>query len=206
MPKKNKSSTPSTRAVTVLMLTAVLGVAVLGYYVGFVPGAARVEDNLRRSEPTVAVQGTARNNESTPAQRQGGYRIPSVQGETLLLGRDAGTPPQGVSQEAHLVTETFKSIGIVDGRALAVQVDRDGTATVDLNRAVAQRGFGSMEESQMINALRLALGQFRPIQRILLRFEGGPVEFGHFDLSQPVDVIRGESTPIQEAPSEEPEE
>ncbi|MGO8670919.1 MAG: GerMN domain-containing protein [Capsulimonadaceae bacterium] len=80
-------------------------------------------------------------------------------------------------------------------RLLGLRV-KAGLATIDFSREFQSnfRG-GDLQEAQAINALRMTLGQFSVIDRVQVLVQGEAIDSlgGHFDLSQPVDVLRQDS-------------
>lgn len=204
MPSRKKSNSPGSRAVIVVMLAALVGVAGFAAYVKFTPGASRVADDLRRKDE-ISRPGPSVDVDSKPSTKTtdaaGGLKVPALVGSDVQLTKSVGSVPAGEDPQAYLLTQTFKAMGVSDGRALKVVVD-GGTAQVEVNQAVVEHGYGSMEEGYLIKALQLALGQFSTIDRFTLVEGGNPVEFGHLDLSEPIEVIRPGQTPEQPADGE----
>jgi hypothetical protein len=188
--RSGKSNSPGSKAVVVTMVAALVGVAAFAAYVQFTPGARRVADDMRRDQtsrpaPSVETKGEA---VGEPVQQRS-YLIPAVEGSDVKLATPASKAPKGIDEKVHLVSETFKALGAPEGRALKVEM-KDKVAVIDVNSAVMEHGFGSMEEGQLIKALQLVLGQFPEVESFQMVSEGNPVEFGHLDLSEPTPVVR----------------
>jgi hypothetical protein len=125
--------------------------------------------------------------------------VPGLEGAEVKLAAPVSPTPEGVDAKAHLVTETFKALGIPEGRALKCEV-KDKVAIIDVNAAFVEHGYGSTEEGNVVKALQLALGQYPDVERFQLLQEGQPIELGHLDLSQPIVVTRAGS-PAESKPS-----
>ncbi len=66
-----------------------------------------------------------------------------------------------------------------------------GLAMVDFTPEI-QKGYGSSEESELINGLLKGLAEFDQIQRAQFSVQGQPLEsLGHLELLEPVDVRQG---------------
>jgi hypothetical protein len=66
-----------------------------------------------------------------------------------------------------------------------------GLAMVDFTPEI-QKGYGSGEESELINSLLKGLAEFDQIQRAQFSVQGQPLEsLGHLELLEPVDVRQG---------------
>src|SRR5688572_3655983 len=120
MPSK-KSPSPSTKAVVITMMIALLGVGVFATYVNMTPAAARVSDDLRAKpavsipSPTITVEGSTK---PPKVDNKQDLMVPAIQGEDVQLGPKLGTMAAGVDPKAFLITETFSSMGISGGRAV----------------------------------------------------------------------------------------
>lgn len=81
-------------------------------------------------------------------------------------------------------------------RLRGVKID-DRTATVDFSGEY-QKNFhgGDMQEAEAVNSVLMTLGQFPSIDRVQILVEGSPIDTlgGHFEISEPLDVIRPTST------------
>jgi hypothetical protein len=177
------------------MIAALVGVAGIAYYVQTTPGAARVADDLRKTQqvgrPSVEVSCSSRPS-NRPSATKSKYLIPVMANGDVALTGDLGNPADGQDDRQFVIDKTFQSMGVGEGRALKVEV-KDGLASVDVNAAMVDHGYGSMEEGQMVKALQLALGQFPEISTFRLLLEGQPAELGHLDFSEPIEVIRPET-------------
>jgi hypothetical protein len=175
------------------MVIALVGAAAIAAYVQMTPGASRVADDLRAdkgavsrpSTPSVEVRTAPRHGRSQEPLRM----VPALEGAEVKLAKPVSPTPEGIDDKAHLVSETFKAFGIAEGRALKCEV-KDKVAIIDVNAALVEHGFGSMEEGNLVKALQLALGQFPDVERFQLLQEGQPIELGHLDLSEPIVVTR----------------
>ncbi len=193
---RKKSNSPGTKAVLVTMVAALVGVAAIAAYVQMTPAAGRVADDLRKDRPAVSRPAEPASEVRTPSRHSRSQEpillVPAMDGEEVKLGAHVSPAPQGVDLKAHLVTETFKSLGISEGRALRVEI-QDKVANIDVNAAMVQHGYGSMQEGNLIKALQLALGQLKDVDKFKLLQDGQPIELGHMELSEPIDVIRSYS-------------
>ncbi|MEZ0327604.1 MAG: GerMN domain-containing protein [Fimbriimonas sp.] len=200
---RKKSNSRGTKAVVVTMVVALVGVAAIAAYVQMTPGAGRVPDELRRQEPAVSRPGPTAEVKATPRHHRSEEAmlfVPALDGTDVKLGGQLSLVPNGMDQKTHLVTETFKSLGVPEGKALKCEV-KSGVAIIDVNAAMVEHGYGSMEEGNMIKALQLALGQFPEVEKFQLMQDGQPIELGHLDLSEAVNVTRPGPAP-EDKPNE----
>lgn len=74
-----------------------------------------------------------------------------------------------------------------DAKLMSIKMDGT-TAILDFNAAF-RAGYGTDEESAVINGVLVTLGQFPQIKKALFRVEGKPLDtLGVMDLSEPLDV------------------
>lgn len=205
MPKKSNS--PSSRGVLIVAMVATMGVVGFAAYVKMSPNAARVPDDLRRStsleQPLVRPAQRKHEPDVEVTSRKVDLLIPAVVDGEVKLSKPASEVPKGMNPMVFATTETLKSFGVEDGRALGVQV-KDKTALLDVNEQLVDHGFGSTEEGQVIKALQMVLGQFSQIDRFELIFDGNKVDsLGSIDLTDPIPVVRpGQTEPNDPAPSD----
>jgi len=176
------------------MLSAALGVGVFAAYVRMTPSAGRVPDDLRRESTRAALAAeppapkVTRKPEVT-IEAAPRLMVPEVQGEKVKLVRATNPLPDGDKPIVFVANETLKALKLDKARALGVHV-KDGIAIIDFNSELNQ-GFGSSEESILIKALQMGLGQFKEVEKFQIRIDGEIVEsLGHFEIVDPVDVIR----------------
>lgn len=204
--KKKKSSTPGLRPIATVMVLALLGVGVFGYYLKVTPGAAVVPPEIRKPLTAESHQPAVRH---TAVQQQDpvdkapdeALRIPVLRGDKLSLSDVKVTPPEGVDARVFVMTKTFEALGVKEGRALDVHV-KDGLAEFDINGAVLSHGYGTTEEGEVVRALQLGLGQFPEIDRFEMILDGQQVDsLGALDLSDPIPVLRsGDRAPSKPEP------
>jgi len=190
MPKRSSNSGGG-KGILALMLLALLGAGVFAAYVKMVPAASRVPADMRRSEPGVSVDVTSIKTkpvESHPSS-QDVLLVPAVVEKEVKLGNPVGPVPQGVRPEVFLLNETLASLTIDNARALSIDM-KGSVAVVNFNAAL-QKGYGSIEEGNLIRALQLALGQFKGITHFKVTVEGKSIDtLGNIELSAPIEVIR----------------
>lgn len=102
---------------------------------------------------------------------------------------DRNTPARG-ALEALIGTDNSP---IPSGtRLLGIKID-GGLATVDFSSEF-QKNFhgGDEQEAQAVNSVLMTLGQFHTVDRVQFLVQGSAIDSlgGHFELSDPVDVIR----------------
>ena len=177
---KNRSS-----AVYVLMLAAALGLGAAGAYVKSNPKAERVPEDLRQQTSTPPPAET-RTTEVQAAPKQT-FVMRAVPGDTeITLEKSLEPVPEGVNAMAFAVTQTMRAFRLNQVRALDVEL-KDGKATIFFNPALLETGFGSMQESMLVKAIRATMSQFPDVKGVELSVEGQRVEtLGHFDLDNPL--------------------
>jgi hypothetical protein len=192
------------RAVIVTMLIALFGVGAFAWYVKTTPGASRVADDMRRTDHT-SRPGPHVNVDVKPkedAHVQTAYLVPTVSGMDVKLDKKAPAVPEGQDARVFLVTQTFSSLGVADGRAVGIELNGKN-AVVDVNQSVLDHGYGSMEEGQLVKALQMALGQFPEVDTFQLRTDGQIIDsLGHLELTDPIPVSRPGAQPEPTTPSE----
>ena len=186
------------------MLVSMLGAGVFAGYVRFSPHASHVVADQKHSEPDVTVTEKPDEPETKkPAASTTTLLIPAIVKNDIQLGKELGTPPDGVRPEVFLVNATLQSLQIDGARAVGIDV-HNHVAMLDLNPAT-QKGYGTIEEGYLIKALQMALGQFKDINKFQVVIEGKPIDsFGNIDLSAPLDVIRSGGGKATEEKSNEP--
>jgi len=168
---------------------ALLGVGVFAAYVKLTPSAAHVAPDIRKPEPLVhheRPKGPSVEVQSSSAQE---FKIPVLHGENVSLDKSAGKAPSGVKPMVFVATETLKQLKIDGAKAIGVDV-KDRNALVDFNPAL-DKGYGSMEEGQLIKSLQWALGQFPEIDTFQIVIDGQvKTTLGQLDLTDPIPVTR----------------
>jgi hypothetical protein len=164
----------------VVMLVAALGFGGLAYYVSSSPSARNVPAEMRKPKEKVG----------------GGFFIPSVDGENVTLSDEKLSKMNGVSDELALAQAAAKAAG--SERSLVTGVKREGAqVTLELDSARVY-DTGSMQESTLIKAWQVALGQLPGVQTLRLEVDGKPIEsLGHFEVDQPIDVVKDAGKPAQ---------
>jgi germination protein M len=102
---------------------------------------------------------------------------------------DPRSPARSVLQS---LIETSNSPLPTGTRLLSVKIN-DGLATVDFSGEF-QKNFhgGDEQEAQAVNSVLMTLGQFHSVDRVQFLVDGTAIDSlgGHFELNDPVDVIR----------------
>jgi hypothetical protein len=189
MPKRTKGSSTRKSAAAVLLL-CIVGAGGLAAYVKLFPAAAHVVETPpaissenHQSGPDVKI--SVKPEESETAT----LKVPSLSSSGIQLNSPASAVPDGTKPEVSLLNDTMKSLQIDGARAVGIEVS-DHLAKVDFNAGI-QRGYGTMEEGNVIKAMQMALGQFPDINQFQIRVDGKIVDsLGNIDLTTPVDVIR----------------
>lgn len=196
------SNQPSGKAVFLVLLVGVLGFGALAAYVKSSPRAQRVPDELRKASPDQSqpARPGRRTDEQTRHARQAPrYQIASLVGENVQLTGAPVKVPSGADAKLQLINATLRALEIADGaKALGVSLENH-VAVISFNEAFVNRGYGSMEEANLIKAVQMVLGQFPDVQKVRFMQEGQPIaSIGeHFDLNADLPVIR----PGQDSPS-----
>ena len=203
------SNSKGGRAAVLAILAGGLGMGVLAYYVKTTPQAVRVADDLRVVEhkrearpptlvPPAEEPATPRRERPRPRAAEDTVRLPVFGDEVsdTELAKGATAVPEGQDAMRYVAQRVADAAHLDGARALGVDV-RDHVAFVGYNDAV-QKGMGSMEEGRFVYALRVAFGQFTDVDKVALEANGEPMRSGHFDLSQPLPVIRPGEKPTEE--------
>jgi hypothetical protein len=177
------------------MLFAALGVAVFAAYVNMTPAAQKVPPELRVQDKKPVVQSDAvtRPRTSGPAvevEAAPELFVAKLDGDKLKLVPEKASVPQGQKPMVFALNETLKNIHAQGIKVLGVEV-KDRVALLDFNPALVE-GMGSMEEANLIEGLRLTLGQFKEIDKFQMRLDGEILEEvgGHDTYEAPLDVKR----------------
>jgi germination protein M len=83
----------------------------------------------------------------------------------------------------------------------SIKID-DGLATVDFSKQLQSNFHGSdTQEAQAVNSILMTLGQFPSIRRVQILVDGAPIESlgGHFEISDPLDVITVGNAQVRQA-------
>jgi len=164
----------------VVMLVAALGFGGLAYYVSSSPSARNVPAEMRKPKEKVA----------------GGFYIPSIDGENVTLSDEKLSKMNGVSDELALAQAAAKAAG--SERSLVTGAKREGTQVTLALDSARVYDTGSMQESTLIKAWQLALGQLPGVQTLRLEVDGKPIEsLGHFEVDQPIAVVKDAGKPAQ---------
>lgn len=211
MPKR-KSSSPSGKAVTVVMLIAALGVGVFAAYVQMTPNARRVPDSLRRperNEDTATTREPAKVNHRGPdvdVVAKPSLYLATASGDKVELTPLEAKVPNGTDPIVFTANATLKSLKIGEAKVIGVQV-KDRIALIDFTPSL-EDGLGSMEEATLVKAMQMTIGQFSDVDGFQFIVDGQALDtLGHFELDTPVPVIRpGKSEPesVPSTPSEDP--
>lgn len=173
-----------------LLCLCVVGAGGLAAYVKLFPAAAHVDRMVDKTDVVKQVDAPPTESQTQkPSKASSALKIPTlVNGELKLLGTPSDVA-DGVRPETALVNDTLVSLQIEGAKALGMEVTRHN-AMIDFNPAI-QKGYGTIEEGNLIKALQMALGQFPDIKSFQLRIDGKVVDtLGNIDLTTPVDVIR----------------
>lgn len=177
----------------ITLLVASLGLGGLVYYVQTTPDAQRIPVEKRRvGDPKISGEvpkGRDRKSVATTAIRE----VVISDGEVRLRADQTELPP-GENPHRYVITKIFRDLNREDVRVLGTEL-KDGILAIDCNAAVTG-GYGSSQESALLAALKLGLGQFREIRGFSLSADGQPVEeLGHFELGTITEVVRGDRIP-----------
>ena len=195
MPKRNKKNS-GRKGILILMCVSFLGAGGFAAYVRFAPGAAHVsvKDRIQEPDAKIDAKPLVRNNPEAPQSQSDALLIPAVINNEVKLSSAAGQIPEGTKPEVFLANQTLSSLMIDKAKVLDIQTTK-GVALINCTPEI-QKGYGTMEEGNLIKALSMALGQFKPIKSFQIVIEGHTVEsLGNIDLTTPVKVIRPGATP-----------
>lgn len=195
--KQNKGG----RAAILLILVGGVGVGALAFYVKSTPAAAKVPQELRRAEtaqrppqatfvpPTDEVEKPPKALTTKPVEADA-VHLPVFGDEIseMALAKEATPVPKGGDAMRFVASKVAEAAHLDGARVLGIQI-RDHVAIVSYNAAL-QKGLGSMQEGAFFHALQVGFGQFTDVDKITVEADGEPLQSGHFDLSQPLSVIR----------------
>jgi hypothetical protein len=170
-------------------LVSALGLGALASYVQNTPEARRVPPEIRRESS---------NRPATPTLNQEPMAMSTVRfaevknGKVVLSGR---TPiPKSTGPALFATNRSLESMGAANAKVLSIEIE-NGIALLNANSAMLE-GFGSLQESEVIEALSLTLGQFPNVKGFTISVEGTQLDtLGHFELENPVPVTRIEPQP-----------
>ncbi len=190
MPKRNNKNSGG-KGILILMCVSLMGAGVFAAYVKFAPGAAHVAAVDRIQEPDVKID-SRRIERSAPSKsttQTDSLFVPAVVNNEVKLNSSLGEVPEGTKRETYLVNQTLASLMIDKAKVLDITTN-GGLAMIHCTPEI-QKGYGTMEEGNLIKALSMALGQFKTIKNFQIEVEGHTVEsLGNIDLTTPVNVIR----------------
>jgi hypothetical protein len=186
-----------------MALIGALGLGAIGAWVVRTP-ADKVPAEQRRVEAKA-------NPPVTPAPREKETERPATPSQSLLVPKLSGSDLRWVRQELETADpmKTLAELAVtacgLDGSTVrSVKVEGD-LATLDFAPEV-ESGFGSAQESLLLDALRKGFGQFREVRRVQITVSGERVESlgGHLEVFDPISVIRpgeqGSTMPSEEQP------
>ena len=202
MPKRSKKNSGS-KGILVVMIMALMGAGVFAAYVKFAPGASHVAATLNESRPDVTIdtKPLTRSNPDLGTTKTDTYLVPAVVDNEVKLTQPAGEIPDGVKPEVFVVNQTLTSLMIDKARVLDISTVK-GLALIHCTPDI-QKGYGTMEEGNLIKALQMALGQFKDIKNFQIVVEGQKIEsLGNIDLLTPVEVIRPGEQPAPKTSEE----
>lgn len=181
-----------------LAIVGASGLVALGAYVKFTP-ADKVPPELHRIDPDKTPSrssGLVRSTDETTATPVE-VLVPRLSGEQLELKKTTTT-----EDPKAFVVSTALSLMKVDKTTVKSVTVESGVAKVDLEGDVPI-GIGSDQESILMKAIQMGLGQFPEVDHIQFVSSGQPLETlgGHLEVTDPVSVIRpGQSqdpTPVE---------
>ncbi len=179
---KARSQTSNRMGLTLLALAAMGGVVALASYVKFAP-ADRIHPEERRAElrtdaPKVDVEQV---------------RVPKPKvNEGLQF--DSKVEPVSDGADPHLVAiQGFLREAKLSETVAIEKIRMDGSVAQIYIKGESDLYSGSMDEAAFLLGLRSALGQFKEIEAVELYHGGQKVEeLGHFEMTQPMPVVRPE--------------
>jgi hypothetical protein len=93
----------------------------------------------------------------------------------------------GENSKTSAIQQSLTDLGYDKVRVVGISL-RDGNAIIDLNSAVFD-GFGSGQEADFINAIKLSLSQFKDVDSFQLRVDGEVLQsLSHFEMIEPIKV------------------
>ncbi|MBS1719189.1 MAG: GerMN domain-containing protein [Armatimonadetes bacterium] len=191
----------NTRIGFTLIGVGALGLVALATYIRSTPPPLPVkplDTPLQRNEPLQGVPGQKETTiGKTGGDPQDGRQImvpvPEVddKGQLKMKSRKHKLDPSGEDARLSAVNEFLSSSNIVPKGAKAMSISmRDRTAVIEFNEAF-NKTYGTIDEQTILTGLRMALGQFDDVDKILLMVSGKPLDsLGSVDTTEPLDVIR----------------
>lgn len=200
---RRKKSRPSTLTLLMLLLLGAAGVVALATYIKLAP-ADKVRPGEHRnsggngSGPNMDVH-------AFPADGQLYVPMPTLENGVLKFFRSAASPPAGEDARIWIVNRFLEDSHVIDPSARLLSIDVEaGIARLHFSDEFDQTQ-GSFDEAALIGGIRACLGQFPEIERLEFFVGGKPLdELGHFELGEPVEVIRPSDWDRHATPREGP--
>jgi hypothetical protein len=175
-----------------LLAVGALGLGALGAYVTGYGPASKVpaSQHIPKDEDKVVQDRQGIREEHAAVSRSGqsdSVLLPKIDGEKVrLVKAESG---RGDSK-LYVLNKTLEALHLDGARVQSVAV-AGGVARIDFNEKAID-GMGSMEESTVIKALQLAMGQFKDVDLLRFTVDGQEVETlgGHFEVTDGVAVVR----------------
>jgi hypothetical protein len=136
---------------------------------------------------------------------------------TVLLTLDEADPnrfrlseeivPEGEDPRIFAINRFLSSTEMlpISARALSIELDEEGNAELTFSPEFGRMSFGSMQEALIVNGILGNLGQFEEVKTVLFYADGMLIAgFGHFDLSQPMQVLKVDAKGVVSTPEPEP--
>lgn len=198
---------PTTKTLMIVAISTVAIVGSLAAYVKLTP-ADRVPDDQRRPAEGIAAQPPTPNIDVKVGEREVGevlVFVPSFSGNDLVFTAEPRTVPGDQKPEVFAVQAFLDASRIPEKDARVLNVDiKFGVAAVSFNAAF-QSGYGSEDESVLLEGIRRAVGQFPGAKFVEFYIDGTRIDtLGHADLSEPLPVIRTTPTSDEEPKSPTP--
>lgn len=194
-----KSNSPKTGPVLMLAALGATGLSGLAYYVNADPAARIVPDSERRApveiparveEPRARTPRARRPAQAPlPAERRRDVLVASFESGELKMVKADGRPKEGQEPVVFAMDQTLRAAGFEGARLLSVK-NGGGKTTLDFNESL-ESGSGSMQEAEVIEAIRRTAGQFRNLGSLTLTVEGRTLEtLGHFEIETDMPALR----------------
>ncbi|BDI32664.1 hypothetical protein CCAX7_47150 [Capsulimonas corticalis] len=129
--------------------------------------------------------------------REGYIYLPSADGSgdgsELVAHKVTFDKPDDPARESLNALVAAKDTPLPAGSELRGVKIEDGLATVNFSAELKSNFHGSdTQEAQAVNSILKTLGQFPTISKVQILVDGSPVDSlgGHFEISDPLDVIR----------------
>lgn len=196
--KARPKGAPGSPVLLALMLLSAVGVAALAAYIKLAP-ADRVPEGLRR--PKVDVSQVP----AMPSTPSASFLTPYFEQGELRFRSESRPVAAGEDPKVAVLNDYLRATGIVGEGVSVLSVSVvAGLATVSFGEGLPA-GLSSQDEATLVNGIRAVLGQFPEVERVELMSNGSPVDtFGHFELTEPLEVIRPERWDHPTRPSEGP--